>query len=130
METVYKNCSLCGENKQLSVEFFTQKFNTKNGIKTPYWYNFCKICEKSKDKVFRKEYYDKNKNDILQKKKVRYIKNKEENNRKAREYQGEEGGGEKLHVITDKIYFKNESRKEKLKRQREAQRKFRSLNRE
>ena len=79
METVCKICSMCGESKPLSTKFFTRKFNTKNGIKTPYWYGFCKICQKSKDRVSQKDYYDKNKESILQKKKLRYVKNKRKN---------------------------------------------------
>lgn len=113
MET--KMCSVCGEEKPLTLEFFPQGKNKRNGIEIPYWYNSCKICsnkrkapslrkykEKNRKKLAdsQKIYYQEHKDECSEYSKQWYEENKEEVKQRSRNYY--KGNKERLKPIKNK----------------------------
>src|ERR1700677_4849422 len=119
----YQTCKICGLSKLLTVKFFTQKFNTKNGVKTPYWYSFCKACEKIKNSIYSKSYYENNRDRVLKNKKEYDDKNREEINRKGRENSKNytKNNKEKVSISKAKYYKNNKQRirKQQIRRHKE-----------
>lgn len=73
----YKTCKKCGENKPLTIDYFAQGTNKRNGIKTPYWYNKCKLCDRSRSSANAQIYKEKNRLKLAAAQREYHLANKE-----------------------------------------------------
>lgn len=55
-----QTCKKCNDSKPLTVEYFAQGKNKRNGVEIPYWYKTCRLCDR--DRVLAKSYRYKKKN--------------------------------------------------------------------
>lgn len=53
-------CKQCGLSKPLTIDYFSQGTNKRNGVTTSYWYKKCKLCDR--DRVLKKSYRYKSNN--------------------------------------------------------------------
>ena len=127
-----KKCSKCGEEKELSSEYWSRNKNTKDGFQSQ-----CKECQKitskeyrakNKEKMarYRKEYYEENKEKIARQSK----QYREENKEKIAEQQKEYKAKNKEKIARYQKQYDKEYRaknKEKIARQ---QKKYREDNKE
>ncbi|HEY5267959.1 MAG TPA: hypothetical protein VII94_02400 [Candidatus Saccharimonadales bacterium] len=74
MET--RTCKTCGLEKSLTIEFFNQDYNKRNGIKIPYWARSCKVCTNKDDLVKTRKYKQKNRKKLSKAQSVYYRKHK------------------------------------------------------
>jgi len=80
-EEWWKQCTICGIVKKLSTDFYNSQLNR------------CKECATLIEKQYRAEnpvarqlYWEKNKENINEKRRIKYIENKEENHAKQKAY--------------------------------------------
>jgi hypothetical protein len=84
MET--RICSVCGNKKPFTLDFFMQGTNKLNGVKVPYWYTSCRSCYNEKAKIKNKKSRERNKENIRVGKQKYYQENIETIKPKRVEY--------------------------------------------
>lgn len=74
----YRECTICFIKKELTLQFFMQGKNKRNGIDYFYWYKFCKTCYNKKSLTKTRKYKSKNRQKLLNAQKIYYQNHKKE----------------------------------------------------
>src|SRR5271155_4001157 len=70
-------CKNCGEKKPLTLEFYQQGKNKRNGVETLYWYKSCKVCTNKQALVKNRKFKKKNRKKLAEAQKFYHQQNKE-----------------------------------------------------